>query len=89
MLISIITLFPEMFEGVFTHSIVKRGQQKELLTIRFINHRDFGIGTGDGLLAEPDFSAAQRMKARHRPEKRGLAAARGTQDAEELSFADV
>ncbi len=44
MLISIITLFPEMFDGVFSHSILKRGQEKGALTIQLINHRDFGIG---------------------------------------------
>lgn len=44
MKISIITLFPEMFLGPFSHSILKRAQQKELLTIEYINIRDFGIG---------------------------------------------
>lgn len=45
MKISIITLFPEMFEGPFAHSIVKHAQEKNLVSIEFINIRDFGIGS--------------------------------------------
>jgi tRNA (guanine37-N1)-methyltransferase len=44
MKISIVTLFPEMFEGPFKHSIIKRGIESKLLVINFINIRDFGIG---------------------------------------------
>lgn len=44
MKISIITLFPQMFEGPFDYSIVKRTKEKNLLAIEFINLRDFGIG---------------------------------------------
>lgn len=41
MRIDIITLFPEMFEGPFTHSIIKRGQDKKLVEIYLHNLRDF------------------------------------------------
>jgi tRNA (guanine37-N1)-methyltransferase len=44
MRISILTLFPEMFQGSFDMSIVKRAQEKKLVDIKFINIRDFGIG---------------------------------------------
>lgn len=44
MTITILTLFPEMFVGPFAHSIVKRAQEKGLLTINFVNIRDFGEG---------------------------------------------
>lgn len=44
MRISILTLFPEMFEGPFKYSIIKRAKEKKLLQIEFINIRDFGIG---------------------------------------------
>lgn len=44
MLFSIITLFPEMFQGVFEHSIIKRAKEKKLIEIKFINLREFGIG---------------------------------------------
>lgn len=42
--ISIITLFPEMFEGVLNHSILKRAKEKALASYTLINLRDFGIG---------------------------------------------
>lgn len=41
MKISILTLFPEMFSGPFDYSIVKRAQDKKLVTIEFVNIRDF------------------------------------------------
>lgn len=44
MKISIITLFPQMFEGPFNFSIVKRARDKGLVEINFLNLRDFGIG---------------------------------------------
>lgn len=44
MKVSIITLFPEMFEGPFDSSIIKRARDKNLVSIEFINLRDFGLG---------------------------------------------
>lgn len=44
MKITIITLFPEIFEQILNHSILKRAQEKSLVEYRIINHRDFGIG---------------------------------------------
>lgn len=44
MKITILTLFPDMFEGPFAHSIVKRAQEKGRIEIELINIRDFGIG---------------------------------------------
>jgi len=44
MLISVITLFPEIFPPVLGHSILKRAQEKGLVEFHIINHRDFGIG---------------------------------------------
>ncbi|HSX08910.1 MAG TPA: tRNA (guanosine(37)-N1)-methyltransferase TrmD [Candidatus Saccharimonadales bacterium] len=44
MKITILTLFPEMFEGPFSHSIIKRAQEKKIVAIEFINIRDFGEG---------------------------------------------
>ncbi|WP_297631423.1 tRNA (guanosine(37)-N1)-methyltransferase TrmD [uncultured Clostridium sp.] len=40
MKISVLTLFPEMFQ-IFNHSIIGRAQEKELLSIEAINIRDF------------------------------------------------
>lgn len=44
MRITILTLFPEMFQGPFSHSIVKRALDKKLIKINFVNIRDFGLG---------------------------------------------
>lgn len=44
MTISIITLFPDMFSGVFDHSIIKRAQENGHVSIRFFNLKEFGIG---------------------------------------------
>ncbi len=44
MKISIITLFPEMFQGPFSYSIIKRALEKKIVEISYINIRDFGIG---------------------------------------------
>jgi len=44
MRITIITLFPEMFESVFSSSILKRAQSQKKIEIKIVNLRDFGIG---------------------------------------------
>lgn len=44
MKVSILTLFPEMFDGPFSHSIIKRAIDKKIVELEFINIRDFGIG---------------------------------------------
>lgn len=44
MKISIITLFPEVFEPILNFSILKRAQQKGLVEFELINLREFGEG---------------------------------------------
>jgi tRNA (guanine37-N1)-methyltransferase len=41
MLLEIITLFPAMFDGPFSDSIIKRAIDKGLVSIRLVNFRDF------------------------------------------------
>lgn len=73
MRITIVTLFPEMFRGPLTESLLKRAQAKGLLEIRFVNPRDFaqdthrtvddrpyGGGPGMVLLPEPLFLALKK-----------------------------
>ena len=61
MLIQVITLFPEMFTGVFGASMLWKAQNKELAKLTTVNLRDFGLGKrktvddtpyggGDGML---------------------------------------
>lgn len=44
MKVTILTLFPEMFEGPFKHSIIKRAIEKKIASLQIINIRNFGIG---------------------------------------------
>jgi tRNA (guanine37-N1)-methyltransferase len=65
MKISIITLFPEMFQGPFDFSIVKRAIEKNLIEVNIVNLRSFGLGKhqvvddtpyggGDGMVLRVD-----------------------------------
>ena len=64
MKIDVLTLFPEMFESVFGVSIIKRAIDNNLLSLRFVNIRDFSedkhkrvddypYGAGGGLVMQP------------------------------------
>jgi len=70
MKIDILTLFPEMFKGPFSSSIIKRAQEKKLVSISIHNLRDWGLGsrktvddrpfgggTGMILMIEPIYNA--------------------------------
>ena len=41
MKIDILTLFPEMFENIFSSSIIKRAQDEQKVVINTINFRDY------------------------------------------------
>lgn len=43
MRIDIITIFPEMFDGPFSHSIIKRAKEKQKAEIHFHNPRDYPV----------------------------------------------
>ena len=75
MKIDILTLFPEMFESPFGHSIIKRALERELLQINAINIRDYSLnkhhtvddtpyGGGAGMVmgAEPLFECFDHLK---------------------------
>ena len=62
---SVLTLFPEMFSGVFSNSIIKRAISKHILDINYINIRDFATdrhhsvddkpyGGGNGMIMKVD-----------------------------------
>jgi tRNA (guanine37-N1)-methyltransferase len=65
MKINIITLFPEMFNGAFSESIIKRAIAKEVVNIKLVNLRDFATdkrktvddtpyGGGAGMVLKPE-----------------------------------
>lgn len=73
--IQVITLFPEMFEGVFNTSMLWKAQKEGAVAFSCINLRDFGIGPrkqvddtpyggGDGMLLKPEplFAAVEAAK---------------------------
>ncbi len=75
MKISIISLFPEMFNGPFEYSIVKRAIKTKLISIKLINLRDFAVnkhnkvdnypyggGAGMVMMPEPIVQAVEYIK---------------------------
>jgi tRNA (guanine37-N1)-methyltransferase len=92
MKIQIITLFPEMFDGVLNSSMLWKAQDKKLVEYELINLRDFGIGPrktlddipyggGDGMVLKPEplFAAveAAKQKAKSKKQKAILMTPRG------------
>lgn len=74
--LQVITLFPEMFTGVFESSMMWKAQKQDIVELSTINLRDFGLGPrkivddtpyggGDGMLLKPEplFAAVEHAKA--------------------------
>lgn len=74
-LVQVITLFPDMFTGVFGSSMLWKAQDRELVTLTTIDLRQFGIGPrkqvddtpyggGDGMLLKPEplYAAVEAAK---------------------------
>ena len=74
--IQVITLFPEMFEGVLGNSMLWKAKDRGIAEYSFINLRDFGLGPrkqvddtpyggGDGMLLKPEplLAAIEHAKA--------------------------
>lgn len=72
----VITLFPEMFTGVFENSMMWKAQRDKIVELSTINLRDYGLGRrrsvddtpyggGDGMLlmVEPLWNAVEQAKA--------------------------
>jgi tRNA (guanine37-N1)-methyltransferase len=81
--LQVITLFPEMFTGVFESSMMWKAQKNEIVELSTIQLRDFGIGPrkqvddtpyggGDGMLLKPEplFAAIESSFAGTAPTKR-------------------
>ncbi|MBK5459401.1 MULTISPECIES: tRNA (guanosine(37)-N1)-methyltransferase TrmD [unclassified Peribacillus] len=82
MKIDVLSLFPEMFEGVFGSSILKKAAEKQAVSYNVTNFRDYadnkhstvddypyGGGAGMVLKAQPIFDAVEALKghAEQRP----------------------
>lgn len=75
MKIDILTLFPSMFDGFLSSSIIKRAIDKELVEINIVNFRDYtkdphnkvddtpyGGGSGMVLMVQPIYDAVTALK---------------------------
>lgn len=75
MKVDILTLFPKMFDGPFSDSLMARAQVKKLASIRVHDLRSFGLGTrktiddrpygggvGMTMMVEPIYNALKKLK---------------------------
>ena len=82
MKVQIITLFPEIFEGVFDNSMMFKAKEQGALDVEYINLRDFGLGPrrqvddapyggGDGMLLmiEPLANALAHARSKTESQK--------------------
>lgn len=81
MLIDILTLFPEMFQGPLNESLLKKAQQKGLLSLNTVNLRDFTsdkhktaddtpYGGGPGMVMKADVVAKALNSLKEKAESR-------------------
>ncbi len=79
MTIDIITVVPDLLSGPFSHSIMKRAQDKELLKVNVINLRayttypraqvddyQFGGGAGMVMMVEPLVNAVEALQSKNK-----------------------
>jgi tRNA (guanine37-N1)-methyltransferase len=98
MKIQIITLFPEMFEGVLNSSMLWKAQKEGLVEYKLINLRDFGIGPrkqvddipyggGDGMVLRPEplFEAVESAQKRDPDAQVLLMTPRGESFSQEMA----
>ncbi|MEH7246976.1 tRNA (guanosine(37)-N1)-methyltransferase TrmD [Neobacillus niacini] len=82
MKIDVLTIFPEMFAGVFGHSILKKAAEKSAVQYNVVNFRDFadnkhqtvddypyGGGAGMVLKPQPLFDAVASLKEQSESDK--------------------
>ncbi|WNR46622.1 tRNA (guanosine(37)-N1)-methyltransferase TrmD [Paenibacillus roseipurpureus] len=81
MRIDVLTLFPEMFEGVFSSSILGKARDKEIVSLNTVNFRiystnkhntvdDYPYGGGGGMVLKPEpiFGAVEDLPTYTTPE---------------------
>ncbi len=94
----VVTLFPEMFTGVFENSMMWKAQKDGIVELRTLNLRDYGLGPrrsvddtpyggGDGMLLmiEPLWNAVQAAKQRDVSAKVLLMTPRGVRWQQQLA----
>lgn len=94
----VITLFPEMFTGVFENSMMWKAQKDEIVELSTVNLREFGLGPrrtvddtpyggGDGMLLmiEPLWNAVKQAKENDPSAKVLLMTPRGVRWEQQLA----
>ncbi|WP_058303905.1 tRNA (guanosine(37)-N1)-methyltransferase TrmD [Gorillibacterium timonense] len=84
MRIDVLTLFPEMFEGVFGASILGKAREKGLVQVNTVNFRrystnkhntvdDYPFGGGGGMVLKPEpiFAAVEDLLAQNADDREG------------------
>jgi len=79
MIIDVLTLFPEMFQGPLSASIVKRAIKKGVLSVNLVNYRefckdkhkqvdDYPFGGAKGMVIKPEpiFEAVDFLKEKRK-----------------------
>ncbi|MFM9327149.1 tRNA (guanosine(37)-N1)-methyltransferase TrmD [Paenibacillus mesotrionivorans] len=102
MKIDVLTLFPEMFEGVFGASILGKARQKGLVSLSTLNFRDYAnnkhntvddypFGGGGGMVLKPGpiFAAVEELMERHYPGTVDRNDVEGLMDVQENPSAEV
>jgi len=99
MTFQIITLFPDIFDGVFDASMMRKAKDMGVLKVEMINLRDHGIGPrkkvddipyggGDGMVLKPEpiYSAIQQAKEKSPDAKVLLMTPRGDSWVQSKAF---
>lgn len=94
----VITLFPEMFTGIFENSMMWKAQKDAIVQLSTVNLRDYGLGPrrqvddtpyggGDGMLLKPEplFAAVRAAKANDPSARVLLMTPRGTRWQQHLA----
>ncbi|MBI4652900.1 tRNA (guanosine(37)-N1)-methyltransferase TrmD [Candidatus Kuenenbacteria bacterium] len=85
MIFNILTIFPHIFDSYFNESIIKRGQEKKIIKINFLNIRDYAFdkrktvddtpyGGGPGMLMkiEPIYQTLKAFKLKRKTPKQKI-----------------
>ena len=86
MRIDIITLFPEMFDGPFSHSIIKRAKEKNLVDIHLHQLRDYSPDKKHRKVDDYAFSGGAGMVMMIEPVANAIEALQKERDYDEVIY---
>ncbi len=86
MRIDIITLFPEMFDGPFSHSIIKRAKEKHLVEIHLHQLREYSFDKKHRRVDDYAFSGGAGMVMMIEPVAAAIEALKSERDYDEIIY---